>query len=107
MVTPVRDAASGFFVLRREVIQGVQIQAAGFKICLELLTRGRAHLVAEVPYVFSDRAAGQSKMSYGEALGYLAQLWQLFWWKRREGRLRLGYRRFSPAETSGLAPGRG
>jgi dolichol-phosphate mannosyltransferase len=101
-VTPVHDAASGFFVLRREVVRGVEIQAAGFKICLELLTRGSARLVAEVPYVFTDRAAGQSKMSYGEALGYLVQLWQLFWWRRRAGKARLGYRRFSAEEAARL-----
>jgi dolichol-phosphate mannosyltransferase len=104
VITPVRDAASGFFVLRREVVQDVQIQAAGFKICLELLARGSARSVAEVPYVFADRAAGQSKMSYREALGYLVQLWQLFWWSQRTRRPRLSYRSFSPAEVARLSP---
>lgn len=101
-VTPVRDAASGFFMLRREVVQGVQIKASGFKICLELLVRGSARTVAEVPYVFADRAAGQSKMNYREAVGYLAQLWQLFWWSRREGKPRLAYRCLSAADAGRL-----
>jgi dolichol-phosphate mannosyltransferase len=52
----------------------VQIAAGGFKICLELLVRGRVASVVEVPYVFSDRAAGESKMSWREATGYLWQL---------------------------------
>ena len=80
----------------------VQIQAAGFKICLELLVRGSATSVAEVPYVFSDRAAGQSKMSYREAVGYVAQLWQLFWWTRRAHKPRLTHRSFSPADVARL-----
>ena len=56
---------------------GVRIEAGGFKICLELLLRGRVTSVAEVPYTFVDRTTGQSKMSTREALGYFTQLRQL------------------------------
>ncbi|MEW5984939.1 MAG: polyprenol monophosphomannose synthase [Acidobacteriota bacterium] len=83
VLTPVRDAASGFFVMRRCVLQDVQIEAAGFKICLELLVRGNCRAVAEVPYVFVDRAAGQSKMNHREATGYLLQVLELSRWARR------------------------
>ena len=38
-LTPVRDATSGFFLIRRDVVEGVRIAAGGFKICLELLMR--------------------------------------------------------------------
>ena len=41
-LTPVRDATSGFFLIRRDLARGVTISAGGFKICLELLVRGRA-----------------------------------------------------------------
>jgi dolichol-phosphate mannosyltransferase len=77
-LTPVRDPASGFFLIRRELAQGVRISAGGFKICLELLVRSRPSLVIEVPYVFEDRAAGESKMSLKEALGYVVQLRDLY-----------------------------
>ncbi len=73
-VTPVRDATSGFFLVRRGAIADVQIAAGGFKICLELLVRGRIQSVAEVPYVFVGRTAGESKMNLKEATGYLVQL---------------------------------
>jgi dolichol-phosphate mannosyltransferase len=86
VVTPVRDAASGFFLVRASVLRGDEVQAPGFKICLELLVRGSYRAVAEVPYVFTDRAAGTSKMSYREALGYLVQLKNLFLWQRRQPR---------------------
>lgn len=76
-VTPVRDATSGFFLIRREAIEGVSIGAGGFKICLELLVRGRIRSVAEVPYVFLGRTAGESKMNAREATGYLKQLLDL------------------------------
>jgi dolichol-phosphate mannosyltransferase len=77
-LTPVRDATSGFFLIRREVVSGVRIAAGGFKICLELLLRSPVRSVAEVPYVFVDRTTGQSKMNHREALGYLTQLRQLY-----------------------------
>ena len=83
-VTPVRDATSGFFLLRRDIAEGVRIEAGGFKICLELLVRGRATAVLEVPYVFTDRLVGESKMNWKEAAGYLRQLYDLFLFKRSD-----------------------
>jgi dolichol-phosphate mannosyltransferase len=97
-VTRVRDATSGYFLVRRHLTQGVQIQAGGFKICLELLVRGRAVTVVEVPYVFAGRTIGQSKMNIREATGYLRQLYDL--WRHRvspQGRLQHRvYRRVAP-----------
>ena len=74
LLTPVRDATSGLFLIRQAAVRGVEISAAGFKICLELLVRGRVASVAEVPYTFVGRTAGKSKMNLGEAVGYLSQL---------------------------------
>jgi dolichol-phosphate mannosyltransferase len=76
-VTPVRDATSGFFLIRRDLARDVRISAGGFKICLELLVRGRPSSVIEVPYVFVGRTAGESKMNTREALGYIKQLVEL------------------------------
>jgi dolichol-phosphate mannosyltransferase len=82
-ITPARDSTSGYFLVRRPCVEGVQIAAGGFKICLELLVRGRVGSIVEVPYVFSDRAAGESKMSWREATGYLWQLRDLWRHRRR------------------------
>ena len=76
-LTPIRDATSGFFLIRRDLARDVRISSGGFKICLELLVRGRPRSVVEVPYVFVGRTAGESKMNLKEALGYLEQLKQL------------------------------
>lgn len=96
-VTDARDATSGYFLIRREAVQGVQITAGGFKICLELLVRGRVGSLVEVPYEFVDRAAGDSKMSWREATGYF--------WQVRDLRR---YRRAHPASQryACVAPGR-
>ena len=62
-LSPIRDAASGFFLIRREIARGVRIKAGGFKICLELLVRAWPHRLVELPYQFDDRELGESKMS--------------------------------------------
>lgn len=81
-VTSARDATSGYFLIRREAVRGVEISAGGFKICLELLIRGRVRSVVEVPYEFVDRAAGESKMSWREATGYFKQVAALWRYRR-------------------------
>ena len=81
-LTPVKDVTSGFFLIRRELARGVTISAGGFKICLELLIRSAPRLVIEVPYVFTGRTAGESKMNLQEAAGYLKQLRDLRAYKR-------------------------
>jgi dolichol-phosphate mannosyltransferase len=98
-LTPVRDATSGLFLVRRRAVAGVRISATGFKIALELLSRGRIGSVAELPFVFTDRAVGASKMSAREAIGYLRQLRDLYGlrvaaWRASDMR----YRRVAEAE---------
>ena len=97
-LTPVRDATSGFFLIRRQAVEGVIIESGGFKICLELLMRSRVQSVAEVPYVFVDRTVGKSKMNLREALGYFGQLKKLYALRIRRGRGRRApdYHRMPP-----------
>jgi dolichol-phosphate mannosyltransferase len=73
-VTPVRDAMSGFFLIRRDCLAGLSTSARGFKVGLELLGRAPLRRVGEMPYQFTGRTAGQSKMSTGEVLTFLGQL---------------------------------
>ena len=94
-LTPVRDATSGLFLIKRDLARGVRIAAGGFKICLELLIRSRPATVVEVPYVFVGRTAGESKMNLKEALGYAAQLRNLWRFTREKPRLKQDYRQIA------------
>ena len=105
-LTPVRDATSGFFLIRKELGQGVRISAGGFKICLELLVRGRPATVVEVPYVFVGRTTGESKMNVKEALGYLVQLRDLHRFQRAQPRVAQAYRRLTADALRGAAGNR-
>jgi dolichol-phosphate mannosyltransferase len=86
-------------LIRRDLARGVQISAGGFKICLELLIRSRPRSVVEVPYVFTGRAAGQSKMNVKEATSYLQQLRDLNRFNRSQPRLDQRYVRLSTADS--------
>ncbi|BFU92216.1 MAG: hypothetical protein NTAFB01_34030 [Nitrospira sp.] len=62
---PVSDPMSGFFMLRRKVLDSTvhHLSGLGFKILLDILATARQPLrVAEVPYHFRDRFAGESKL---------------------------------------------
>jgi dolichol-phosphate mannosyltransferase len=99
-LSPIRDAASGFFLIRRSIAREVTIKAGGFKICLELIVRGWPRRLVEIPYQFDDRELGESKMSTREAAGYLFQLKDLYLLRfSRFGRPRREYRQFTAAEV--------
>lgn len=62
---PVSDPMSGFFMLKRGVLDGTvrRLSGVGFKILLDILATATQPLrLAEVPYDFRERVAGESKM---------------------------------------------
>ncbi len=72
------DPMSGFFMVRRSLIDIDRLKADGFKILLEVLITHPDLRVAEVPYVFGRRQHGESKGNVREGLRYgrhLAGLW--------------------------------
>lgn len=73
----VTDPMSGFFIVRRSCIDGVEFQTQGFKLLLEVLVRGQIRAVHEVPYQFGLRQAGKSKASAAVAFHYLSLLGRL------------------------------
>lgn len=64
---PVSDPMSGFFMLRRTVLEGAvrQLSGIGFKILLDILASSPNMVkVAEVPYTFRSRLHGESKLDH-------------------------------------------
>lgn len=75
----VKDPLSGFFLVRRRCLAGLELQRHGFKLLLEILVRGNIGSVAEVPFVFGTRHGGASKASLATGMHYfylLARLWR-------------------------------
>ncbi|WP_298943937.1 glycosyltransferase family 2 protein [uncultured Microbacterium sp.] len=67
------DPMTGFFLIDRNAIALEGLQPRGFKILLEILAR-KTLRVAEVPFTFADRFAGESKASVRQGIHFLAQL---------------------------------
>jgi dolichol-phosphate mannosyltransferase len=77
-LTPVRDITSGYFLVRRSAVEGVDLDPIGFKIGLEVIAKARYRRTLEVPYVFTDRVAGTSKLNQNEIGNYLRQLVRIY-----------------------------
>jgi dolichol-phosphate mannosyltransferase len=77
-LTPVRDITSGYFFVRRHAIEGVVLDPIGFKIGLEVIAKARYRSFLEVPYVFTDRVAGTSKLNQNVIFNYLQQLVRVY-----------------------------
>ena len=71
------DPMSGFFMLRRDSFDGLvqRLSPHGFKILLDIVISARGRLrVKEVPYVFSERVSGESKLDTQVGLDFLGLL---------------------------------
>lgn len=73
----VTDPLSGFFLVRRDILQDVTLAPEGFKILLEILVRCRWKTVREVPYKFAARAGGKSKATSKQGITYLLHVAKL------------------------------
>ncbi len=76
------DPMSGFFMVRRRAVEGIEFQRSGFKLLLEVLIRGRVCSVKEVPFAFGLRSQGRSKANLKVGWDYawlLARLYARKW----------------------------
>lgn len=69
----VTDPMTGFFLIDRRTVDQALLKPRGFKILLEILAR-RPLRIAEVPFDFADRHAGESKASVRQGVHFLTQL---------------------------------
>ena len=73
----ISDPVSGFFMIRRELVDGVAPKLAneGFKILFDLIaSQPRALKVVEIPYSFREREAGGSTLDNRVVIDYLGLL---------------------------------
>jgi dolichol-phosphate mannosyltransferase len=74
----ISDPMSGFFAIRRTAVdrglRGEGLRPLGYKILLELAVRCRPNGIAELPYEFGERFAGESKSTLREGLRFLRHL---------------------------------
>ena len=79
---PVSDATGGFNCWRRHVLEGIdldRIRANGYAFQIELKLRAwrKGFELCEMPVIFTERGAGQSKMSKRIVREAVWRVWQL------------------------------
>ena len=78
-----RDPLSGFFLFRRSFLEGVEIKGQGNKPLLEILVAKRP-VVREVPYLFQNRANGESKLNARAIFQFVRLVASLWYLSRKE-----------------------
>jgi dolichol-phosphate mannosyltransferase len=74
----VKDPMSGFFAFKKPIIQGLSFDAIGYKMLLEILVKAKNANVMEIPYTFTNREFGQSKLDSKTIFDYLKAVWKLY-----------------------------
>ncbi len=72
------DPMSGFFAFKRSIIKGLKFDAIGYKMLLEILVKTKGVTVKEIPYTFSNRKLGSSKVTISTAYDYAKSVLKLY-----------------------------
>ena len=75
------DPMSGFFMVRREVVDDLapRLSTQGFKLLLDIVASGKGRLrIRELPFVFRERRQGESKLDTLVTFDYLGLLLSKF-----------------------------
>lgn len=75
----IKDIQSGFFALKRDVINGVNLDPIGYKILLEVLIVGNYYNIKEISFRFAERKNGYSKLGIRIIADYIHHLMRLAW----------------------------
>jgi len=73
-----KDPMSGFFAFKKNILNGLNLDAIGYKILLEILVKTKNVTVTEIPYTFQDRELGSSKLSVNTIFDYYKSVWKLY-----------------------------
>ncbi len=74
----VKDPMSGFFAFKPAIIKGIKFDAIGYKMLLEMLVKTKGAKVKEIPYTFTNRRLGSSKLDWFTMVDYMRAVWRLY-----------------------------
>ena len=74
-----QDPNAGYFLMRRRVIEDVDLRPRGYKILIEVLARGHWQRLVEIPHAFEGRHEGTSKLGVRQMVEFLSHLARLVW----------------------------
>ena len=96
----ISDPLSGYFLVKRDVFKELSsdINAKGFKILLQIVGRNSNLKIKEIPYSFSERKKGSTKLNEEVAIDFLSELFSLRFKKKVSSR----FVRYSITGLSGV-----
>ncbi len=73
----VKDVLSGYFMLKKRIIDSTELNTTGFKLLLEILAKEKYDSIVEIPYTFRIRKKGKSKLNFREIINYITLVYKL------------------------------
>lgn len=71
------------FLHLKNILDGLKFDALGYKMLLEILVKTKGVKIEEVPYTFTDRELGSSKLDTKIIIDYFKSVWKLYKYGRR------------------------
>ena len=69
----ISDPTSGLFMFRKEIIKEADLRPIGWKIMIEVIATSKFRYITQIPYTFSERQSGTSKIDTKVTFQYLEQ----------------------------------
>lgn len=73
----VNDIVSGFFAVKRSVVADCNISARSMKVLVDIVCTGNWERICEVPYTFTNRKRGKSKLGFDDIVDYAKHVFSL------------------------------
>jgi len=70
----ITDPVSGYFAVKKSVVERAPLKPRGYKILLEILGKGIWKKTKEIPFEFVDREVGSSKLKIKTIIDYSLQV---------------------------------
>ena len=80
------DPMSGFFAFKKNILNGLKFDALGYKILMEILVKTKGVTIKEIPYTFSNRNEGGSKLDNKVIFDYVKSIWKLYRYGKSENK---------------------
>jgi len=73
-----KDPMSGFFLFKKNLLHNLKFDGIGYKLLLEILVKTKGAKISEVPYTFTNRQFGSSKLGFDTILDYGKSVLKLY-----------------------------
>ena len=73
-----KDPMSGFFMFKKNLLHDLKFDGIGYKLLLEILVKTKGAKISEVPYTFTNRKFGTSKLDSSTIIDYFKSVSKLY-----------------------------